>query len=90
MDRAVAAAYGWTDLDLGHGFHDRRQGARFTVSDFARREIVDRLLNLNHERYREEVAQGPHEGRSARKRHRAAARTTGAPAQGQLLDQEQR
>ena len=27
LDRAVAAAYGWTDLDLGHGFHETKQGA---------------------------------------------------------------
>ena len=25
MDRAVAAAYGWDDLDLGHGFHETRR-----------------------------------------------------------------
>ena len=29
MDNAVAAAYGWTDLDLGHGFHETKQGLRF-------------------------------------------------------------
>jgi len=26
MDNAVAAAYGWSDLDLGHGFHETKQG----------------------------------------------------------------
>lgn len=26
LDRAVTAAYGWIDLDLGHGFHDTKQG----------------------------------------------------------------
>ena len=24
MDYAVAAAYGWTDLDLAHGFHETK------------------------------------------------------------------
>ncbi len=33
MDNAVAAAYGWTDLDLGHGFHETKQGIRFTISE---------------------------------------------------------
>jgi hypothetical protein len=61
MDHAVAAAYGWTDLDLGHGFHETRQGIRYTVSEAARREILDRLLALNHERHEEEVKKGLHE-----------------------------
>lgn len=61
MDRAVAAAYGWTDLDLGHGFHVTKQGLRFTIGEAARREVLARLLKLNHERYAEEVRQGLHE-----------------------------
>ena len=61
MDRAVADAYGWGDLDLGHGFHETKQGVRFTISEEARREVLDRLLLLNHERYAEEVAQGLHD-----------------------------
>jgi len=60
MDRAVARAYDWSDLDLGHGFHQTKQGLRFTVSEPARREILDRLLALNHARYAEEVAAGLH------------------------------
>ncbi len=61
MDRAVAQAYGWSDLDLGHGFHDTKQGLRYTLSETARREVLDRLLELNHARYAEEVAQGLHD-----------------------------
>lgn len=60
IDQAVAAAYGWQDLDLGHGFHDTRQGLRYTLSETARREVLDRLLKLNFERYEEEVRQGLH------------------------------
>jgi hypothetical protein len=55
MDHAVAAAYGWDDLDLDHGFHDTAQGVRYTVADAARRELLDRLLALNHQRHKEEV-----------------------------------
>jgi hypothetical protein len=51
IDHAVAVAYGWTDLDLGHGFHQTKQGIRYTISEAARREVLDRLLALNHERY---------------------------------------
>ena len=64
MDQAVAAAYGWTDLDLGHGFHETKQGVRFTISEPARREVLQRLLKLNHERYAEEVKQGLHDKKS--------------------------
>lgn len=61
LDRTVAAAYGWDDLDLGHGFHETKQGIRFTIIEQARREVLARLLKLNHERYAEEVAQGLHD-----------------------------
>jgi hypothetical protein len=54
MDYAVAAAYGWKDLELGHGFHETKQGVRYTISETARREILDRLLELNHQRHAEE------------------------------------
>ncbi|RPH96555.1 restriction endonuclease [candidate division KSB1 bacterium] len=58
MDKAVAQTYGWSDLQLEHGFHATKQGVRFTISEKARREVLDRLLKLNHERHAEEVAQG--------------------------------
>ncbi|MHC5748206.1 MAG: Eco57I restriction-modification methylase domain-containing protein [Nostoc sp.] len=61
MDNAVAAAYGWQDLELSHGFHQTKQGLRFTISETARREVLDRLLELNHQRYAEEVSQGLHD-----------------------------
>lgn len=61
MDQAVADAYGWNDLDLGHGFHQTKQGLRYAISEPARCEVLDRLLLLNHERYEEEVKQGLHE-----------------------------
>jgi hypothetical protein len=66
MDHAVAAAYGWTDLDLGHGFHETKQGVRFTISEAARREVLGRLLKLNHERHAEEVARGLHAKKKTR------------------------
>jgi hypothetical protein len=60
MDQAVAVAYGWGDLDLGHSFHETKQGLRYTISEAARQEVLGRLLTLNHQRYAEEVAQGLH------------------------------
>jgi len=61
MDRAVALSYGWSDIDLGHGFHETPQGVRFTISPEARKEVLRRLLKLNHERYAEEVDAGLHD-----------------------------
>jgi hypothetical protein len=67
MDYAVAGAYGWTDLDLGHGFHETKQGVRFTISEPGRREVLQRLLKLNHESYAEEVKQGLHTKKKRRR-----------------------
>jgi hypothetical protein len=58
MDCSVANAYGWGDLELDHGFHETKQGIRFTVSEPARREVLDRLLKLNHQRHAEEMKKG--------------------------------
>lgn len=68
MDNAVTAAYGWDDQDLGHGFHETPQGIRYTISETARREVLSRLLKLNHERYAEEVRLGLHEKKTKGKR----------------------
>ncbi len=79
MDQAVAAAYSWQDLDLGHGFHQTKQGIRFTISETARREVLDRLLELNHQRYAEEVAQGLHDKKKPKgKGQKAKGKKSGA------------
>src|SRR5690606_14988361 len=49
MDEAVGSSYGWSDLRLDHGFNNVRSGTRFTVSEGVRQEILQRLLNLNHQ-----------------------------------------
>jgi len=74
MDRAVAAAYGWDDLDFGHDFQETKQGVRFTISEEARREVLQRLLKLNHERYEEEVRQGLHDKKGKKKSRKKASK----------------
>ena len=87
MDHAVAAAYGWADLPLGHGFHDTKQGDRFTLSEPARKEILQRLLKLNHERYAQEVAAGLHDkGRKKGGRKKARRRRTAGAAHKTLFE----
>jgi hypothetical protein len=61
MDNAVATAYSWEDIELDHDFHETKQGIRFTICENTRKEILDRLLQLNHQRYAEEVAKGLHD-----------------------------
>ena len=67
IDVAVVHAYGWDDLlaaGLDHGFHETRQGPRYTIGAVVRQEILDRLLELNHERYAAEVKAGLHAKRT--------------------------
>jgi hypothetical protein len=64
MDVAVAQAYGWTDLDLGHGFHEvpylpENERVRFTISESARVEVLRRLSDLNRQRYEQEIGAAP-------------------------------
>lgn len=91
MDNAVAAAYGWSDLDLGHGFHETKQGMRYTISEPARKEVLQRLLKLNHERYAEEVKQGLHDKKKGAAKKATPKKTAaGKPVKdgATLFDQE--
>lgn len=65
LDLAVRDAYGWSELDLDHGFWATPQGRRFTIGPLARTEVLDRLLELNHLRYAEEIAAGLHDKKKA-------------------------
>lgn len=57
IDEATFAAYGWTDLTPASAHHPTRQGVRWTVDPATRVELLDRLLELNQERYAAEQAQ---------------------------------
>ncbi len=68
LDTAVLAAYGWDrpsdfgpPLQLRHGFHaldnlPENDRTRFTLHPEARREVLARLLKLNHQRAAAEMA----------------------------------
>ncbi|GAA4188150.1 hypothetical protein GCM10022252_22930 [Streptosporangium oxazolinicum] len=74
IDEVVCRAYDWGDLidQLDHGHHKVGRETRYTVGPFAQRELVDRLLELNHARYAEEVAKGLHNKGAKPKLSRAA------------------
>jgi len=82
MDQAVAAAYGWADLALSHDFHETPQGLRYTISEPARREVLGRLLDLNHERYEAEVKAGLHDKKKGRKGAKSQSRKKKPPEGG--------
>jgi len=75
VDGAVCAAYGWTDLELDHDFRETPLGLRYTIPEVVKTEALDRLLELNHARYAEEVAEGLHAkgARKAPRTRRAAS-----------------
>ncbi|GGT04961.1 hypothetical protein GCM10010222_53360 [Streptomyces tanashiensis] len=84
IDEEVARAYGWDDLltepgGLDHGFHDTRQGPRYTVGPVVRQEILDRLLEENQRRYAAEVAAGLHDKKGAKKKAAAPAKRQSKP-----------
>ncbi len=65
LDHAVQETYGWNDLDLNHGFHNvRGAGVRYTFVPETADEILDRLLELNRDRYQAEAAEGLHRNRA--------------------------
>jgi len=69
LDEAAVHAYGWTDLTLEHGFNTYRQARRWSVSTPVRLEILDRLLEENHQRA---AAERSVTGRKARPRSTSA------------------
>jgi hypothetical protein len=63
MDEVVLDAYGWNDITLRHNFYEvdylpENDRIRFTIHPDARKEVLKRLLELNHQIHAEEVAAG--------------------------------
>lgn len=63
MDEAVLDAYGWNDIALRHDFYEvdylpENDRIRFTIHPDARKEVLKRLLELNHKIHAEEVKAG--------------------------------
>jgi len=85
LDAAVLRAYGWDDLDLGHGYHEQPNLAendrvRFTISYAARAEVLRRFAELNRQRYEEEQASVPVAKPRSKGRAKAAPAGQGALA----------
>ncbi|MEQ1862173.1 MAG: hypothetical protein ABMA13_19830, partial [Chthoniobacteraceae bacterium] len=61
----------------------------YTLAPTARREILDRLLALNHQRHAEEVAAGLHDEKKPKAGKRRAKGTPSAPVQSDLIPSPQ-
>jgi len=90
MDNAVLAAYGWTDIDLAHDFYDmdylpENDCTRYTISPAARKEILKRLLQLNHDLYAEEVAAGLHDKKKTTRKKTTTKKKKVHPGQKRLF-----
>jgi hypothetical protein len=60
MDEAVLEAYGWKDIQFRHDFYDvdylpENDRIRYTIHPDARKEVLKRLLELNHQIHAEEM-----------------------------------
>lgn len=76
MDNAVLEAYGWQDIELKHDFYEvdylpENDRVRFTIHPDARREILKRLLELNHKIHEEEVKAGMWEKKKVKSKKKA-------------------
>lgn len=63
MDNAVLEAYGWQDISLQHDFYEvdylpENDRIRYTIHPDARKEVLKRLLELNHKIHEEEIRTG--------------------------------
>ncbi len=84
LDTAVRDAYSWQDLPLGHDFYEietlpENDRVRYTINPAARKQLLNRLLALNHARAAEEAtasasspASKPKRGRKAKPDNRQA------------------
>ena len=81
MDNAVLEAYGWQDIELKHDFYEvdylpENDRVRFTIHPEARREILKRLLELNHKIHEEEVKAGLWEKKKTKAKKKASERVS--------------
>jgi len=72
MDNAVLKSYGWQDIDLMHDFYEvdylpENDRIRFAIHPDARKEVLKRLLELNHKIHEEEVKAGLWDKKSGKK-----------------------
>lgn len=94
LDRLVAVAYGWDDLDMTHDFRQveylpANDNTRHTIAESVRLEVLRRLSTLNRQRWEEERESLPEPGGAtdaATKKAGRSARGKAGASQGTLLE----
>jgi len=76
MDKTVLKAYGYEDINLAHDFYEvdylpENDRVQYTISPDARKEVLKRLLKLNHEIHEQEVKAGQHVKGTTKKKQKA-------------------
>lgn len=71
LDNEVLRIYGWTDIKLNHNFYEvdylsEKDRIRFTIHPDSRKEILKRLLKLNHDRKDEEESSDSNSKRTSK------------------------
>ncbi len=66
VDEKVKELYGWNDIQLEYGFYEvdylsENDRVRYTINPNSRKEILNRLLDLNHKIYEKEISEGLHD-----------------------------
>ncbi|UIJ72363.1 DNA methyltransferase [Aurantimonas sp. HBX-1] len=69
LDRHVAAAFGWADLDVSYDFHEVNASSgstqwRYSLSEEIREELLRRLVALNKAQHEEEIVKQSDAGKS--------------------------
>ena len=83
IDNSVLEAYGWSDVELRHDFYEvdylpKNDRIRYTIHPDARKEILKRLLDLNHKIHEEEVAAGLWDKKSNSNKSKKSISETGS------------
>ena len=74
MDETILKVYGWEDINLAHDFYEvdylpENDRVRYTISPDARKEVLKRLLKLNHEIHEQEAKACLHPKRNRKPMH---------------------
>ncbi|WDN90839.1 hypothetical protein BuS5_03810 [Desulfosarcina sp. BuS5] len=90
MDEKVISAYGWEDIKLAHDFYEvdylpENDRIRYTISPDARKEILKRLLKLNHEIHEQEVKASLLAKEKTKKKKIKKKQKTGTPKQMEMF-----
>jgi hypothetical protein len=93
MDEVVLHAYGWNDIALRHDFYEvdylpENDRIRYTIHPDARKEVLKRLLELNHKIHEEEVRAGLWEKKKTSTKKSTIVNEPNAAYGGDLFNQE--